>query len=296
MRTAYGRERRKHGGGDKPLHKDKVKWFLTNPFYYGQFRYGGEMYEGRHTPIIEKRLFDKVQEVFETARQRQKAKKDPQALCGLVQCGSCGCSITAEMITKRQKNGNVHRYVYYRCTKKRGICSEPYVREEEMIAQLSNLLSGYRVAPSMGGQECCLWRTRDEQETQSVTAAAVQDLRAKVADLNERISRLTDLYVEQDIDRDAYLERKRALMSERKSAEEQIARLERDAAAWLQPLREWIKDAAKTGRNSKNRRPHPQKIFALKNLRLQPSSQKPSSRFYPHPTLRFAPRSASKFF
>ena len=83
-----------------------------------------------------------------------------------------------------------------------------------------------------------------------------------------RISRLTDLYVKRDIDRDTYLERKRALMSERKSAEEQIARLGRDAAAWLQPLREWIKDAERLDKISKNT----------------------------DPTIRFAPRRAVKFF
>ena len=43
--------------GDKPFHKDKIKCILTNPFYYGQFRYAGEMYEGRHAPIIRKATF-----------------------------------------------------------------------------------------------------------------------------------------------------------------------------------------------------------------------------------------------
>jgi DNA invertase Pin-like site-specific DNA recombinase len=259
-------------GGDKPFHKDKVKWILTNPFYYGQFRYAGEMYEGRYTPIIEKRLFDKVQEILKLRGRVQKAKKEPTALCRLMKCGSCGCSITAEVITKHQKNGNVHRYVYYRCSKKRGICGEPYIREEEMTAKLSSLLSGF-VLPQAWATELSAMADKDEQEIQSITAASVQDLRTKVADLNERIGRLTDLYVEQDIDRDAYLERKRALMSERKSAEEQIARLGRDAAAWLQPLREWIKDAERLDEIAKTADPTPQKSSLLKifgsNLLLQ---------------------------
>jgi len=32
-------------------------------------------------------------------------------------------------------------------------------------------------------------------------------------------------------------------MSERKSVEEQIALLERNASAWLEPMRKWIQDA-----------------------------------------------------
>jgi hypothetical protein len=265
-----------------------VKWILTNPFYYGHFRYAGEMYEGRYASIVEKRLFDKVQEVLIMRGRKMKAHQNPQGLCGLLRCGLCGCSITAEAITKHQKNGNVHRYVYYRCTKKRGICSEPYVREGEMIAQLSNLLSGY-VLPQEWATELSKMADRDEQKTESITAASVQNLRVKVADLNERISHLTDLYVEQDIERDAYLERKRALMSERKSVEEQIARLGRDAAAWLQPLQEWIKDASMLDEIAKTddlpaKKSSLRKIFGS-NLSLQ-NSKIQSTPLPPYDALR----------
>ena len=55
----------------------------------------------------------------------RKDKPDPQALCGLLKCGECGCGITAEAITKKQKNGNIHRYIYYRCTKKKAVALNP---------------------------------------------------------------------------------------------------------------------------------------------------------------------------
>ena len=47
-----------------PIHKDRIRFILVNPFYYGHFRYAGEMYEGKHTPLIDKQLFDKVQIVI----------------------------------------------------------------------------------------------------------------------------------------------------------------------------------------------------------------------------------------
>ncbi len=149
----------------------------------------------------------------------------------------------AEAITKHQKNGNVHQYVYYRCTKKRGPRFEPYVREEVLIAQLSNILSGF-VLPPEWAKEMLSLADKDERQAEVAAAASVQSLRKKAADLDDRIRRLTDLYVEQDIERESYLERKRALMSEKRSVEEQTVRLERNAAGWLQPLREWIKDAS----------------------------------------------------
>jgi site-specific DNA recombinase len=267
----------KNWTGGKPLHKDKVKHILTNPFYYGHFRYNGEMYEGHYTPIVEKRLFDRVQEVLKLRGRVQKAKKEPTELCRLIKCGACGCSITCEVITKRQKNGNVHRYVYYRCTKKRGSCSEPYIREDALVAKLSNLLSGFAL-PQEWSEKLLSMAAKDEREAESVAATSIKDLRAKIEDLDMRISRLTDLYVEQDIGRDAYLERKRALMSERKSAEEQIARLGLDATSWLQPLREWVKDACLLNETAKNadlssKKSSLRKVFgsnlSLKNSEIQ---------------------------
>ena len=39
-------------------------------------------------------------------------------------------------------------------------------------------------------------------------------MRAKIADLDGKIARITDLFVEQNIERDEYLSRKRELMSQ----------------------------------------------------------------------------------
>ena len=77
---------------------------LTNPFYYGHFRYLGEVYEGKHTPIISKRLFDDVQNALERRGKPQKAVKEPWPFCGLIHC-SCGMMFTNERQVKRQKNG-----------------------------------------------------------------------------------------------------------------------------------------------------------------------------------------------
>ena len=187
-------------------------------------------------------------------------------------CENCGCFITAEEITKYQKNGNIHRYVYYRCTKKRGPCSQSYVREEILTAQFSNLLSYYALPPEWA-RELSRMADKDELEAEHIAGISVQELKAKITDLNERESRLTDLYVSQDIDRDAYLERKQSLMSERKTAEEQIARLKHDFTFWLQPLREWINEGLKLNEIAQNtdlpsKKISLQKIFGS-NLTLQ---------------------------
>ena len=225
--------------GGRPYKLDKIKWMLSNPFYFGQFKYAGEIYEGKHTPLIPKKLFDRAQEVLKIRGKVRKVKNEPQAYCGLLCCGECGCGITAEVRTKRQQNGNVHHYTYYRCTKKKGECSQSYLREELLDSQLSAILSEL-VLPSEWAKELNKMLDKDETEITLSAASSVQALRADIAEINSKIARITDLFVEQDIEREEYLNRKRALMSEKRSLEEQVLLLERDAARWLEPMREWL--------------------------------------------------------
>ena len=101
------------------IHISRATFILSNPFYYGHFRYAGEIYEGKHEPIVSKKLWDIVQEVMKMkSRPRHKTKDEPQAYCGLISCATCGMMVTGEYRVKTQKNGTQHFYTYYHCSKK----------------------------------------------------------------------------------------------------------------------------------------------------------------------------------
>ena len=51
-------------GGKKWPIDQVTQHILTNTFYYGHFKFLGEIHEGVHTPIITKKLWDSVQEVW----------------------------------------------------------------------------------------------------------------------------------------------------------------------------------------------------------------------------------------
>jgi len=56
-------------------------------------------------------------------------------------CGLCGSGICADEKFKKQKNGNVHRYVYYGCTKARDKnCKCGYIEEKELVKQFEGLI------------------------------------------------------------------------------------------------------------------------------------------------------------
>lgn len=118
---------------------------LSTPFYYGKFEYpegSGNWYKGSHEPIITKQLFDEAQLRLAEAPERPTAwgSKD-LAFTQLITCGGCGASITAEEKWKYRKDGTGKRYVYYHCTDgKRKNCKQPYLREEELMEQLFNII------------------------------------------------------------------------------------------------------------------------------------------------------------
>ena len=231
--------------GGKHLKKDQIKRILTNPFYYGHFRYAGEIYEGKHTPIISKKLFDNVQAVLAVrGRPRKNKQNNPKVFCGLLHCGSCNLMITGEKRTKHQKNGNIHEYIYYHCTKKRKDmkCLEPHVRQEELDEQLTELLNGYAL-PDDWAQDLQARLDNDEQKEQNTSGVFVANAQTKIAGLQSKLQRLLDGYLDQDIDREAYLAKKAELMSEKKSLQEQSSKLTLAGSAWVEHMRKWINKA-----------------------------------------------------
>ena len=284
--------------GNKRIHISQISFMLQNPFYYGHFRYAGEMYEGTHEPIVSKTLYDKANAVLRGRGRTPAVKTEPAPYCGLMRCGGCGMGITAEVKKKHQKNGNVHHYTYYRCTRKNKAakCKEAPMRSELLETQLSALLGEYAMPKEWTSP---LLKMLDEEaaDASKTAAEAVQGLRDKVEDISRQISRLTDLYVAEDLEREDYLSRRRALMSERKTIEEQIVRFERAPAAWVEPVRTWIEDASRLDEiaNSENypsKKSSLQKIFGL-NLSLHAREAR-GLPIPPYAALRAARISASE--
>ena len=130
----------KHG---KPLSLSNIYIILRSTFYYGEFEYpkgSGHWYKGKHSPIVSKELFDIVQNKMRNEHTVRTQSKE-FAFTKMLTCGLCGSGITADEKFKKLKDGTTNRYVYYGCTKfKDKNCPCGYIREEDLIEQLVNIL------------------------------------------------------------------------------------------------------------------------------------------------------------
>lgn len=140
---------------NKRLSKTSLEQVLKNPFYCGLMRWKGELAEGKHEAIISRSLFNEVQEKL-LGKAQIKPHSTPQDAIftykGTLVCKECKCSITAEEHTKKQENGNVHHYIYYRCTKARGKCSQSYIAEKELEKQFAEIFEDFILSPDQANK------------------------------------------------------------------------------------------------------------------------------------------------
>jgi site-specific DNA recombinase len=91
------RPMRKLGG--KPLCRSAIYKILTKPFYCGSFEYpkgSGKWYEGRHEPMVSQAEFDRVQTLLGRNGNPRPRGHCEFAFTGLIRCGECGSTVTAE--------------------------------------------------------------------------------------------------------------------------------------------------------------------------------------------------------
>lgn len=165
------------------LRKASIHRILHNPLYTGEIHWHDEVHPGRHPPLVSRQLFDRVQDVLDGRNQNQREKERIHefAFSGLIACGHCGCSLTAQI----QKE----RYIYYHCTGHKGDCGEPYVREEVLSEQfLAGLESLHIDDAVMTLMRSSLRESQNDQATYH--REAIERLEAECARLQKRIDQI----------------------------------------------------------------------------------------------------------
>lgn len=197
---------------------------FANTFYYGAFEYpmgSGNWYNGIHEAIITEEEYDKVQYLLGRAG-RPRPKNHIFSFIGMMKCGECGASITAETKIKKQKNGNVHSYIYYHCTKRVDPeCSQGSLEEKELVKQVSKEIMSVEMPDEFHSFAMKWWRKENTDEATKRNAVVSSQQRAYKACL-AKIDGLMDMRALGEITSEEYTEKKAGLYVQRKELEKQF--------------------------------------------------------------------------
>ena len=190
---------------------------LTNPIYVGLIRWHNEIYEGKHEPIISKKLFDQCQEVMKR-KSKPKSSGFKQFLYrGFFRCGECGCFIT----TETQKGHN-----YLRCTKRKNPCTQKYVREELITSQIQEEIK--KVSLPLDWLKWMIEENAKDQSSEVQSSEIFsQKIQNEISLLDSKIEKLMNAYLENALSLEEYREAKSALVGSKQLLKEKLLAFEK---------------------------------------------------------------------
>jgi len=202
---------------------------LKNPFYMGLIKMDKtrELFPGVHEPIVSKKLFDAVQDIFAGKRKRKEFRHF-FLFRRVVSCARCRNLLIAE----RQKG-----YVYYRCQTKG--CPQKTVREETIESKLLAIYEKLQLTDAeyrLLKQEALKYMKEEPQRKEELK----QQLLMESANLEARLAKLADAYVDEVFDRETYLAKKNELVFKQKEINEKLAAQNRQEADWYNEFKEFL--------------------------------------------------------
>ncbi|MDD2354333.1 MAG: recombinase family protein, partial [Patescibacteria group bacterium] len=223
----------------KKYHKSKIHKMLSESFYCGIMEKDGQLYEGKHEPLISKKLFDEVQKML-NKKAHIKKQNIPFAFRGILRCAKCGCLLTAT-----KKKG---RLTYYYCTNGKNVCEEHkgYIKEETLSSELNNVFNELIFDEKVVN---LVYRAKlkESQSAQSYLDEGILNLHNRLKTLEERKKVLIDGYLDKVVLEDDYKAKSQDIENEivlitkdlnelkaKKSSQDNIT-LERIRNAFLEP-------------------------------------------------------------
>ncbi len=190
---------------------------LKNPIYTGLMLYNGEIHEGKHEPIITKKLFDSVQEVMMRKSKPHSKGLKPFLYRGFFHCGECGCFIT----TETQKGHN-----YLRCTKRKNPCSQKYTREEIITSEIQKEIKKVSL-PDDWTKWMIAENEKDRQSENQSSEIFSQKIKNEISLLDSKVEKLMNLYLENVLSLEEYRDSKNKLVNQKQLLKEKLLAFEK---------------------------------------------------------------------
>lgn len=201
---------------------------LNNPFYYGLIRWHGESKIGKHTPIIDKPLFETCQYILAKHRSFLVRRRIHDFLLrGFIYCSECGQRYTAEFHYDKHKlvkrGGKI---AYYHCPKRdRNGCPAPYAEVSKLEEMVEKEFIKFEFSDSF--IDAVLRKTKDIlEENRKTGSSQIQGIINQKSALETRRNNLEDAMMDGSLDRESFKRRHSEIQQQIINFDNQILELD----------------------------------------------------------------------
>ncbi|MCU7490526.1 MAG: hypothetical protein HF312_02580 [Ignavibacteria bacterium] len=185
--------------------------------------------------MVTKEEFDKIQRLLDQ-RYKQKPEAKEFAFTGAIKCAECGSSITAEDKVKHQKNGNVHSYTYYHCTKKlKPDCSQKTVEVKSLEAQISDVLESITIPEDFISWAMEMLK-KDAMKSISDRKNLLKAHRTELSVIQRNVDKLIDLKLSGTLSDSEFLQKKAQFKDREIELQALVSKLEKDESADMESV------------------------------------------------------------
>jgi site-specific DNA recombinase len=198
---------------------------LRDRYYLGYVTYKGEEIQGRHDPLIDDDLFNRIQDILDsrsTAKERRRVHH--HYLKGSLFCGRCKrVGVTQRMIVQHTVNRRGAEYTYFFCrNKQNGTCQAPHINvalvEDAVEAHYATIRFSTRFVADVRAHTA---RVIDEQE--AAERLLHEQLTNELQALDAREENLIELAADGDIPQLKIKTKLREIASQRRRLTERLA-------------------------------------------------------------------------
>ncbi len=208
-----------------PVSTSKLQSMLRDPYYCGVIVYDGELYKGRHEPLVSEELFKQVQRVFETrASAGERLRKHPHYLKGSIWCGRChdGGHESRLLIQRSVGKSGGEYYYYFFCSRKQDhACTTRYTQIDDIEDAIVTYYRSVRFAPEFVAR--ARGAVNEVLQDQTLAAKLMRDqIKERLAKLDRQESNLVDLAADGALPNAKIRERLRGIADDRTKLEDQL--------------------------------------------------------------------------
>lgn len=246
--------------GDVPLSNSGIYKLFKSPFYAGIIEWSGRQYEGKHKAMITMEEYEHVQRLLGKAG-RPCPQKHYFPFTGMILCGECGCSITAESKTKLLSSGKYGTYTYYHCSKRKKYikCTQGrMVKDTELADQIEQKLEALTIAPEF--LDMALEDINDPKNLEKGMSNDIVEMQQRtLLDSENQLKNLTGLRVRDLIGDEEFLRDRKDLQDKIFQLKEQMKQNVNKAEQFLELERRTFNFATYARIHFKNGAPEEQK-------------------------------------